>query len=315
MALRTPVVEPDAASVAARLDALRAPAPSRGWTPEQPHLMEPPGRTDGEPDAPTAGPEQVRLPEPESWSGHDPAERPSATMPTVRGLLRDAVEDRLSPGTRALLAAVSGRAVVMVVLVGLGVLVGGIELLHHREQGSTYPDSQSAMTGGEPASTDTGVTADDPSATASGSIVVDVGGRVRRPGLVTLPAGARVADALRAAGGALHHRDVAAVDLASKVVDGQLLLIGPAVTGSAASAAAAAPGAVAGSASTDGAPVDLNSATADQLDTLPGVGPVTAQKIIDWRSAHDGFTSVAQLQQVSGIGPARFAQLEDLVVA
>lgn len=141
-----------------------------------------------------------------------------------------------------------------------------------------------------------------PSPTPSG-IVVDVGGRVRRPGLVTVPVGSRVADAVRAAGGALHPGDLALLNLAAKVSDGQLLLVG--VAGAAAAGADPASG--------SGGPVDLNSATTDQLDALPGIGPVLAQRIIDWRTAHGGFHSVRDLDQVSGIGDSIYAELEPLV--
>jgi competence protein ComEA len=144
-------------------------------------------------------------------------------------------------------------------------------------------------------------------ATDATSIVVDVGGRVRKPGLVTLPAGARVADAIDAAGGPLHPRELDRIDLAQRVADGQLLLVGVAP-------ATADPNAATGS-STSGptGPISLSAASIDVLETLPGVGPVTAQKIIDWRSAHGGFSSVEQLQQVPGIGPAHYAEISPLV--
>lgn len=130
-------------------------------------------------------------------------------------------------------------------------------------------------------------------------IVVDVGGRVRHPGLVTLSVGARVADALRAAGGALRPDDVATLDLAARVSDGQLLLIG-----------VAQPAAAGGQAG----PVSLGSATVDELDALPGVGPVLAKRIVDWREAHGGFTALSQLQQVPGVGPRTYDRLKSLVV-
>lgn len=140
-----------------------------------------------------------------------------------------------------------------------------------------------------------------PSPTPSG-IVVDVAGRVHRPGLVTLPAGSRVSDAVRAAGGALRRADLVLVNLAARVSDGQLLVVG-------------VPGATAAGADASGSagPVNLNTATADQLDALPGIGPVLAQRIIDWRGAHGGFHSVRDLDQVSGIGDSIYAELEPLV--
>lgn len=141
---------------------------------------------------------------------------------------------------------------------------------------------------------------------AGGELVVAVAGKVRRPGLVRVPAGARVADAVQAAGGALPGVDVALFNPARKVVDGELILIGvtapPGVT-SAGGAAGAVPG----------GKVNLNTATLAQLDTLPGVGPVLAQRILDHREEHGGFRSVSDLRQVGGIGDTRYEQLKDLV--
>jgi competence protein ComEA len=134
-------------------------------------------------------------------------------------------------------------------------------------------------------------------------IVVDVGGRVHHPGLVTLAVGARVADAIAAAGGAINASDIATLDLAARVSDGQLLLIG--VRNAATTT---------GGATATAAPVGLNAATVDQLDGLPGVGPVLAQRIISWRDAHGGFRSIDELQQVPGIGARKYADLKALVV-
>lgn len=138
--------------------------------------------------------------------------------------------------------------------------------------------------------------------------VVDVAGKVRHPGLYRLPSGARIDDALRAAGGVLPGVDTTALNLAAKVTDGQQILVGVAasVPGATAAGTGAAPGQPSG-------PVNLNSATLDQLDALPGVGPVLAQHILDWRSEHGGFTDVSQLNDVTGIGEAKFADLKDLV--
>jgi competence protein ComEA len=136
-----------------------------------------------------------------------------------------------------------------------------------------------------------------------GSLVVDVAGRVRRPGLVTVPAGSRVADVIRAAGGVRPGTDLTSLNLARKVVDGEQIVVG--APGAQAPATTGAPGAT--------NPVNLNSATAAELDQLPGVGPVLAQRIVDWRTAHGGFTAVSQLRQVTGIGDSKYADLQLLV--
>lgn len=144
-----------------------------------------------------------------------------------------------------------------------------------------------------------------PSMTNSGAtVVVAVSGLVHRPGLVRLPAGARVADAIDAAGGALPGTDLSMINLARKLTDGELIVIGPA-----ASAVPAATGGGGGGGG-DGGLVDLNTATLTQLQTLPGVGPVLAQRIIDFREQHGGFRTVADLRKVSGIGDARYNDLK-----
>ncbi|MFJ6459881.1 helix-hairpin-helix domain-containing protein [Streptomyces sp. NPDC091387] len=146
----------------------------------------------------------------------------------------------------------------------------------------------------------------------AGQIVVDVSGKVRRPGIHRLPSGARVTDALRAAGGVRPGVDLDGLNRARVLVDGEQILVG------------APPGAVA-TGGTDGGgagptapggttgPVSLNSATAEQLETLPGVGPVLAQHIVDYRTQHGGFRSVDELREVTGIGDRRFADLQPLV--
>jgi competence protein ComEA len=138
-----------------------------------------------------------------------------------------------------------------------------------------------------------------------GEIVVAVGGKVRRPGLVRLVAGARVADALEAAGGAEPGVDVAPLNLARKVVDGELIMVG----------ASAPPGMIPGAATPGaaGGLINLNTATLGQLDSLPGVGPVLAQRILDARDAQGGFRAVTDLRKVDGIGESRYEQLKDLV--
>ena len=135
-------------------------------------------------------------------------------------------------------------------------------------------------------------------------LVVHVVGAVRRAGLFRLRDGSRVADALARAGGPTRHADLAAVNLAAPLVDGEQVVV-PRRGPGGSTAVTAAPGA--------GAKVSLGSATVEQLDELPGVGPVTAQKIVDWRSTHGPFRSVDDLDDVPGIGPARIEQLRDLV--
>ncbi|WP_435860419.1 helix-hairpin-helix domain-containing protein [Streptomyces scabiei] len=142
-------------------------------------------------------------------------------------------------------------------------------------------------------------------------IVVDVGGKVRRPGVRRLPAGSRVADALRAAGGVRPGANTDGLNRARILVDGEQILVGRPAPPNGPGVTAGAGAAVTGAA--PATPVSLNTATADQLDTLPGVGPVLAQHIIDHRTRHGGFRTVDELREVNGIGDRRFADLRDLV--
>jgi competence protein ComEA len=139
---------------------------------------------------------------------------------------------------------------------------------------------------------------------SGGDVTVDVAGKVRRPGLTTLPAGSRVADALEKAGGPRGRVDLSALNLARVLVDGEQILVGRAAQpgGMAAGASTAAP-------DPTGALVSLNTATLEQLETLPGVGPVTAQKILDWRGANGAFSSVDQLLDIDGIGDKTLAEI------
>ncbi|MFI6942764.1 helix-hairpin-helix domain-containing protein [Streptomyces sp. NPDC050418] len=142
---------------------------------------------------------------------------------------------------------------------------------------------------------------------AGGLLVVDIGGKVREPGVHRLPLGSRVADALRAAGGAKPGTDLSGLNRARLLVDGEQVVVG-APPGAQGAGSTAVPGGAA-----PAGPVSLNSATADQLDTLPGVGPVLAQHIIDYRTQNGGFRSVDELREVNGIGDRRFADLKDAV--
>ncbi|WP_370739040.1 helix-hairpin-helix domain-containing protein [Streptomyces sp. EN16] len=157
-----------------------------------------------------------------------------------------------------------------------------------------------------------------PDAGASGQIVVDVSGKVRRPGVRRLPAGSRVADALDAAGGVRAGTDVTGLNRARLLMDGEQVVVGlppgPPVSGAAGSGPAGidGPGGAPGGPGPS-APLSLNTATAEQLETLPGVGPVLAQHMLDYRAENNGFRSVDELRQVNGIGDRRFAELQPLV--
>jgi competence protein ComEA len=133
-------------------------------------------------------------------------------------------------------------------------------------------------------------------------LFVDVVGAVRRPGLYRLAKGARVADAVRRAGGPTAKAQLELVNLAALIADGEQVVVPRRGSGAVVATGGATPG-----------PVHLNSATLEQLDALPGVGPVTAKKILDYRQEHGGFSSVDELDAVPGIGPARLADLRELV--
>lgn len=139
-------------------------------------------------------------------------------------------------------------------------------------------------------------------------VVVDVAGAVRRPGLYRLGHGARVADAIAHAGGATSKAQMELVNLAALISDGEQVVVPRrGVVAAVVGGGSATPGAARG-------PVHLNSATLEQLDMLPGVGPVTAQKIVDYRAEHGAFGSLDELDAIPGIGPARIEQLKGLAV-
>jgi competence protein ComEA len=150
-----------------------------------------------------------------------------------------------------------------------------------------------------------------PKPAAAKLLVIDVAGAVRRSGLYRLRSGSRIDDAIAAAGGPTPEAQLDTVNLAAPIADGEQILV-PGRGAAGAAAAAASPPAAAGSSPT--APLDLNTATLEQLEALPGIGPVTAQKILDYRQAHGAFHSVTELQGVPGIGPAHMAQLKGLVI-
>ncbi|MCW2847675.1 MAG: competence protein ComEA helix-hairpin-helix repeat protein [Marmoricola sp.] len=222
------------------------------------------------------------------------------------GWLGDQVPDTL----RGRVGLDPGPVLLVVALVALAVTATAFVVLRTGGDSQALPPraglgTSSGTSSGPPSPLLPSATA--PVAPASGtggtSVTVDVAGKVRRPGVTTLPAGARVVDALRKAGGARGRVDLSGLNLARVLVDGEQILVGrPAPGGLAASASTAAPDAT-------GTLVNLNTATAEQLDTLPGVGPVTAQKILEWRGAHGAFSSVDELLEVDGIGEKTLADL------
>jgi competence protein ComEA len=158
-----------------------------------------------------------------------------------------------------------------------------------------------------------------PAASQTPDVMVYVCGAVRTPGVVRLPAGARVTDALELAGGPTAKAELAAVNLAAQVTDGQQILVpergasvasAPSSSGSSSSGAS---GLAASGGSAPGALVNLNTASLEELDSLDGVGPSTAQKIIDYRTENGGFKTVEEIKEVPGIGDAKFAAMQDSI--
>jgi competence protein ComEA len=145
-----------------------------------------------------------------------------------------------------------------------------------------------------------------PASEGGGRVVIDVAGAVHRPGVYRMAAGARVEDALKRAGGATRRADLGQINRAAKLEDGRQVLVPERPSRHAAAAAPASTQAPA-------QPINLNTATLEQLDTLDGVGPATAQKIIDFRAAHGGFGAVDELDQIPGIGEKKLAALREQV--
>jgi competence protein ComEA len=223
---------------------------------------------------------------------------------------RTGVTPRAVIGLLLLGAAVAGVLVVRLVLVDHGARPVPLRMAASTGSASPSPSSGTVPT---PSTTPTGAATNAPGSAAAGAgiVLVHVVGQVRHPGVVRLPAGARVEQALEAAGGATAKADLVRVNLARPVVDGEQIVVpkpGEAMTG-----AAGVVGGAAGSAAGPAAPVDLNTAGLAELDTLPGVGPVLAQRILDWRSQNGRFSTVDELGEVSGIGDKVLENLRPLV--
>lgn len=233
--------------------------------------------------------------------------------------------DRLPVGLRAAVVAPGGRAVLgIVLLVGLAAAAAVVATWLARPRVEPLPPRRPLV--GAPLALTPAASPSAPGASAGApapssspaTLLVHVAGAVREPGLVELPAGSRVADAVRAAGGTTRPAAAASVNLARPVVDGEQVVVlrrgdpGASTAGLAVGGPAPSGGS-GGTAGTAAAPVDLNAATLDQLDTLPGIGPVLAQRILDWRTANGRFSTVDELNEVSGIGEATLSDLRPVV--
>ena len=294
-----------------RLDALIAElAVTRGEEPP------PPADESGDVAAPKpAG----SLPQP-AGSAPRPSSGRHARRPVKPGRrLAGWIDDRLPPAVQGRAHLGSAQFGLVALVVAVGLVAGAWWLVRSAgssgEAGDVAPPRPAATVS---AAADGAVPAPSVSAPASAApssgpspaageqIVVDVVGKVRRPGIAVLPAGSRVVDAVRAAGGMRPGVDPATVNMARPLTDGEQIVVG---LPSAPAAPAAGPTAPSGGAPTSGALVNLNTADQATLETLPGVGPVTAASILEWRAEHGGFTSVDELLEVVGTLAENLAEI------
>lgn len=284
------------------------------------------------PVVPASVPASVPVAAPERDAGRDDG----ANVPEVSGepsrarRLVSAVRERLLVWVRIRCALAPRTPLVLGLVLLAAVALGAFHFWSARPQAVRAPEPvaaegdatdlalpQEPLRSGGPDPVPRPVAGEAQGPAAGGEVVVDVSGKVHRPGVRRLPAGSRVADALRAAGGVRDGTDVTGLNRARVLADGEQVVVGlpPGLT---------APGATGGGGGSPGAagapglpgpaaPLSLNTATADQLETLPGVGPVLAQRMIDYRTENGGFRSVDELRQVTGIGDRRFADIQPLV--
>ncbi|MFV0463023.1 MAG: helix-hairpin-helix domain-containing protein [Nostocoides sp.] len=268
----------------------------------------------------------------------DPGTPPDSARATSAGGASSARILSLPAGLRGARWRTRWPAVLgMLLLIGLAGGMWGLRLIIARDDAAPVPIAdrpligRSTQTFGRPGSTTaaatdqprgssapTGTVGTSGAPSASPKVLVHVIGQVRRPGVVTLPSGARIADAISAAGGSTPSANLAGLNLVQILQDGQQVQVpGPGHTGTVIGGGAGAPGQASGAAGTgaasSGALVDLNTADLAALDSLPGIGPVLAQRILDWRQEHGAFRSVDDLGEVSGIGEKLLAQLRSRV--
>lgn len=243
------------------------------------------------------------------------------TVPDWRGRIAGAVRERMPLWLQARCGLERRNVVALTALLAVAAVLAAQHFWTGRTQTVQTPEMVRAVAPRQHQAEDKATAATAPvtsmgaPAPAGTEIVVDVSGKVRRPGIQRLPAGSRVADALQAAGGVRPGTNTDGLNRARFLVDGEQVVVGgpPPAADSAPPGTGAAGAAGAGAAGAPSALVSLNTATAEQLQTLPGVGPVLARRIIDYRTQHGGFRSVDQLREVSGIGERRFADLRSLV--
>lgn len=189
----------------------------------------------------------------------------------------------------------------------VAVLLIGARFLREQDHSAPLPAPSLDASAGVSAGAPDGLSAADADGAAGTRLVVDVKGAVRRPGVYRLAAGARTYDAVRRAGGLTRRADRIGVNLAARVVDGGEVVVPERVGGGSASGAAVAGGG--GAAAGTPLAIDLNTATAEELEQLDGVGPATAAKIVAYRDQHGGIASIDELDEVSGIGEAKLAAI------
>lgn len=283
-----------------------------GWIPEQPSREQP------SPEQPS--PEQLSTEHPRP--GQPSTEHPRPGQPSTRRL-RDA-RWTLTPRHIAVLAVVLAIGLTWIAWTFLRARPEPVPETHPTtattgtpvaQPTTTQPQAASAQS--QPGTNQTPGIGQMPapgSASAQPRVVVHVAGKVRRPGLVRAPAGSRIADVLTLAGGPLRGVDLTSLNLARQVTDGEQIIVGqPATsppTNQAPSTTTPSPTTAPGTPGTPGTPVNLNTATLAQLDALPGVGPVLAQRILDYRTQNGPFTTIDQLQEVPGVGPKKFDSLK-----
>lgn len=243
----------------------------------------------------------------------------------ARSRLREWLLDRTPPWLQGRVSLGGGHVAVLAVTSVVAIAVTAwllhrpatpVERVAEDAEVMASPSAAAALVTPAPTASTTGpgVGSISGSPAPSGVVVVDVAGKVRRPGVLTLPAGSRVTDAITRAGGPRAGVSLTSLNLARVLVDGEQILVGVAPVGGVAAPAAGGSGAAgSGAAGSDGPLVNLNTATLTELDGLPGVGPVTAQKILDWRDSHGAFSAVDELLEIDGIGEKTLAQLASRV--